>query len=159
MAIYSAGQKVSQVIGIEFNSSWHIFDGGKFDLIFAPVDSTHAMLLVGDKLADENVVMNNIHHFSESRQAIEASLMALDGPAIPFIKEISSEPAPVPATEIPGIDLEPLFKQSKKKVKTDELDAFWSEAAEGQPAAPLHADGLSYDQARQLGLTPADDRN
>lgn len=156
MAIYNAGQKVTQVIGQEENSSWHIFHGGKFDLIFAPLDSTHAILLVGNELAGEHVFLKNIRHFKDARQQIEASLVALDGPSIPFIKETPIESDVESALEMPGEDLTPLLKSSKQKVKTDELNAFWSEAAEGQPAAPLHADGLSYDQARQLGLTPVD---
>jgi hypothetical protein len=159
MAIYNAGQKVSRVIGHAVNSSWHVFDGGSFDLIFGPVDSTHAMLLVGDKLAGDKVVLNNIHIFSESRQAIEDALLRLDGPTIPYIKEALIEPAYDSALEIPEEDLEPLFKQAKNKVPTGELDAFWSDAAEGQSAPALHADGLSYDQARQLGFTPGDEQD
>jgi CheY-like chemotaxis protein len=153
MAIYSAGQKVAQVIGHPDNSSWHIFQGGKFDLIFAPLDSTHAILLVGNNLADENVVLENIRHFTLARQAIETSLAALDGPTIPFIREIPVKVETDDSLDISNEDLSPLLR-STKKVKTEELDAFWSEADEGQPAAPLHADGLSYDQARKLGLAP-----
>ena len=152
MAIYNAGQKVTQVIGHESNSSWHIFSGGKLDLIFAPLDSTHAILLAGNNLADEDVILQNIGHFTAARQAIETSLMELDGPTIPYIKETPVEPE----LEMSGEDLTPLLKNSKTKVKTEELDAFWSDAADGQPAVLLHADDLSYDQARQLGLTPED---
>jgi DNA-binding response OmpR family regulator len=160
MAIYSAGQKVTRVIGHESNSSLHIFSGGKVDLIFAPLDSTHAILLAGINLADEDVIHQNIKHFTAARQAIENSLMKLDGPTIPYIKEITVKP--VLETELEnnlemlGEDLIPLFTDSNTKMKSDELEAFWSDAAEGQPSAPLHADGLSYDQARKLGLTPDD---
>lgn len=154
MAIYSAAQKVTRVIGSKDDLSWHIFQGASFDLIFTPLDSTHAILMVGNQLAGEDVVLENIRQFSTARHAIEASLAALDGPAIPFIKETSAQVEAV-SLEIPDKDLSPLLR-SKKKVKTGELDAFWSEAAEGQPAAPLHADGLSYDQARKLGLTPGE---
>ncbi len=156
MAIYSAGQKVTRVIGHQSNSSWHIFNGDNNDLIFAPLDSTHAILMVGNKLADKDVFKKNIGHFSAARQAIEALLLELDGPIIPYIKDspIETDVEIEPANS--GEDLTPLLNRSKNKIKTDELDAFWSEAADGQPAAPLHADGLSYDQARQLGLTPDD---
>jgi CheY-like chemotaxis protein len=158
MAIYSAGQKVSHVIGNQVKASYHIFNGDNYDLIFVPVDSTHAILLVGDNLAAEDVLHENIHLCSEARPAIEASLVALDGPVIPFIKEKPSEPQEEQALELSGEDLEPLFTGTKSKVRTDELNAFWSEAADGQPAVPLHADGLSYEQARQLGLAPQDDQ-
>ena len=159
MAIYSAGQKVSLLIGHEFNSSWHVFDGNSFDLIFAPVNTTHAMLLVGEKIAKEDVVLENIRSFGRFRQDIESALSALDGPAIPYIKEASQESPINPVIDLPGENLDMFFKQSKLDIKTDELNAFWSEAADGQPVAPLHADGLSYDQARQLGLTPEEDKD
>jgi CheY-like chemotaxis protein len=156
MAIYSAGQKVSRVIGHNSNSSWHIFSGGKTDLIFAPLDSTHAILLAGSNLADEDVILQNIDHFASARQAIGVLLRELDGPSIPYIRETPDENEHEIGLEELGEDLAPLFTDRKKKLKTGELDAFWSDAAEGQPAAPIHADDLSYDQARKLGLTPED---
>ena len=156
MAIYSAGQKIIRVIGHQGSSSWHIFHGDSIDLIFAPLDSTHAILVAGSKLAEEKVILKNIGHFTAARQAIEASLVELDGPIIPYIKDPLSGINVELEPENSGQDLTPLLVKSKSKIKTDELDAFWSDTADGQPAAPLHADGLSYDQARKLGLTPED---
>jgi len=158
MAIYSAAQKVTRVIGQLGNSSWHIFKGDVNDLIFAPLDSTHAILMVGNKLAHEEVFLNNIGYFTNARQAIEASLQELDGPIIPYIKDSSMDTDAEIDLVNSEEDLTPLLIKSKLKIKTDELDAFWSETTEGQPAVPLHADGLSYDQARQLGLTPEDEQ-
>jgi CheY-like chemotaxis protein len=158
MSIYNAGKKVSQLVGHAVNSSWHVFGGGMFDLIFAPIDSTHALLMAGENLAGENVVLENLRHFSGSRQAIEASLNLLDGPTIPYIKEMPIESETDHASEIVSADLEPLLKKTKPDVKKDELDAYWSEGTDAQPSVPMNADGISYDQARQLGLTPADDQ-
>lgn len=156
MDIFGAGQKVTQVIRQGSYSSWHYFHGENYDLIFAPLDSTRAILVVGNELAGEDVFQKNMRIISDARQAIEVSLMELDGPVIPFIKETHVASVLELVDEMPGQDLTPLLTGSKRKVKTGELDAFWSEAAEGQPAAPMHADDLSYDQARQLGLTPED---
>ncbi|MFH2039538.1 MAG: response regulator [Chloroflexota bacterium] len=158
MAIYNAAQKVTHIIGQLGNSSWHIFKGDINDLIFAPLDSTHAILMVGNKLAHEDVFLNNIGYFANARQAIEALLQELDGPIIPYIKDSSMDTDAEIEPDNSEEDLTPLLIKSKLKIKTDELDAFWSETAAGQPAVPLHADGLSYDQARQLGLTPEDEQ-
>ncbi len=47
LSIHSAGQKVSHLIGQKVASNWYVFDGGQYDLIFAPVGMTHAMLVIG----------------------------------------------------------------------------------------------------------------
>ena len=154
MSIFSAGQKITRLIGQEKLSSWHVFDGGAYDIIFAPVGGMHAMLIVGQKLAEEATILTAVNAFSTARGAITQSLSAMGAAAA--IVEPAASPAAKPATENvatePLTDLEPLLK-SKKKLKTEELDAFWSEAA-GKSKAPTKPDMLSYEQAKQLGLTP-----
>lgn len=154
MAVFNASQKVTHLLGHNTNSSWHIFDGGENDLIFIPLDSTHAILLAGDKLADQEVIMGNVNQFYAARQAIETSLIDMEGPIIPYIKEKPVETAIDSDLEMKDDDLLPLLKVPRKKIKTDELEAFWNDPAEGQSVDPFHADGLTFDQARKLGLTP-----
>ncbi len=81
----------------------------------------------------------------EALQAIGASV-ALVEPAVPArqaTEDVRTEPLE---------DLEPLLK-AKKKLKPQELDAFWEEAVD-KTKAPTKPDMLSYEQAKQLGLTP-----
>ena len=54
-------------------------------------------------------------------------------------------------------DIEPLFKQAKKKLKKGEVDAFWDDAVDKQKGAPIKPDIITYDEARQLGLKLEDD--
>ena len=160
MAIYSASQKVSQVIGSQVKSNFHIFTDGNYELIFIPVNSTHAILLVGKDLTTNERLSENIRFCSVAIPAIEASLQVLDGPVIPFIRKATPVLAESEQTpHLPGADLEPLLTAEKSKLRTDELNDFWSEAATGQPAAPARADDLSYDQASKLGLVPPDDQH
>jgi hypothetical protein len=56
-------------------------------------------------------------------------------------------------------DMEPLLKQAKKKLKRDEVDAFWDDAVDKQKGAVAKPDVLTYDQARQLGLKLEDDQS
>lgn len=158
MAIYSASQKVSHLISDQFKPSYHVFNGASYDLIFVPVDSTHAMLLVGAGLSEEQHLMDNLRYCAQVCPGVKEFLAALDGPVIPYVKSKATQSELVPAPEPSGEDLEPILTGVKPKVQTDELEAFWSAAADGQPAAPLQADGLSFEQARQLGLTPRDDQ-
>jgi hypothetical protein len=57
----------------------------------------------------------------------------------------------------PGLhEMDPLFKESRKKLKPADVNDFWDKAA-GKHKAPTKPDMLSYDQAKQLGLAPEDE--
>ncbi len=153
LSIHSAGQKVSRLIGQKVASNWYIFDGDKYDLIFAPIGMTHAMLVIGQDLADQGRVLKTVDVFSTARTIIEAALgeIASGTPVTP-------EPLmmPMETLEQSAEELEPLLKGPKKKPKPAEVDDFWDKAAH-KHKAPTKPDMLSYDQAKQLGLTPEDE--
>lgn len=159
LSIHSAGQKISRVLGQEKVSSWSVFDGGHYDLIFAPVGREHAMLVIGEKIADEARAMDSVTIFSSARAPIEAALHGLTAPATsakppqPYEEPLTT---PLEVIEKNVRELEPLFKSAKKKLKTAELNEFWDEAAD-KHKAPAKPDMLSYEQAKQLGLAPKDD--
>ena len=154
LAIYSAGQKVSRLAGQKRASSWHIFEGGDYDVIFAPVGLTHAMLVVGKKLAAEERAFKTIKAFSAVREPVKKGL----GDTSPLPSKAAADEA---ATNSPesgeqsAKELDPLFKEARKKLKPQDVDAFWDTAAD-QVTTPAKSDMLSYEQARQLGLTPED---
>ena len=58
----------------------------------------------------------------------------------------------------PAPEMEALFKEGKKKVKMDEVDSFWDEAAEKHKDRPTSPNVITYEQARQLGLAPDQDK-
>ena len=153
LSIYSAGQKVSSLIGQKVASNWYVFDGGKYDLIFAPVGMTHAMLVIGKNLAKEERVLKTIDIFSAARKIIESTL----GETVSGTPATQEPPtAPMEVAEPNGGELEPLFKEAKKKLKPADINDFWDKAANSHKA-PTNPDMLSYDQARQLGLAPEDE--
>jgi CheY-like chemotaxis protein len=156
LAIHSAGQKVSRVLSQKVASNWHVFSGGEYDLIFAPVGEVHAMLVIGKKLAEENAVLKSVNTFSASCKTIEQII----GKPTGTVKGIKAAQEP-PTTSLEMVEktareMEPLFKDAKKKIKPGEADAFWTKAADKQKS-PTKPDMLSYDQARQLGLAPEDE--
>jgi CheY-like chemotaxis protein len=156
LAIHSAGQKVSHVLSQKVASNWHVFSGGEYDLIFAPVGETHAMLVIGKKLAEEKIVHQSVNTFSASCKTIEQVLSRPAG----TVKEIKASQEP-PTTsremvEKTAREMEPLFKDAKKKIKPGDADEFWSKAADTHKS-PTKSDMLSYDQAKQLGLAPEDE--
>jgi hypothetical protein len=95
-------------------------------------------------------VLKTVQIFSAARGPIE---QALGG--TPLGTKAAQEPvtAPLEVVEQSAKELEPLFKEAKKKLKPQEVDAFWNKAA-GKHKAPTKPDMLSYDQAKQLGLAP-----
>jgi hypothetical protein len=153
LSIHSAGQKVSRLIGQKVASNWYVFDGGKYDLIFAPVGMTHAMLVIGKKLAQEDRVLKTIDIFSAARKIIESTL----GEVVSGTTA-TQEPhtPPMEVVEQSARELEPLFKEAKKKLKPADVNDFWDKAA-GKHKPPTKPDMLSYDQAKQLGLAPEDE--
>ena len=153
LSIHSAGQKVSHLIGQKAPANWYIFDGGQYDLIFAPVGMTHAMLVIGKGLADEDCVLNTVDIFSAARKKIEPALGEIP-PGVPAIQEPPT--TPLESVEQGMREMAPLFKEAKKKLKTADVNDFWDKAAD-KHKAPTKPDMLSYEQAKQLGLAPQDE--
>jgi DNA-binding NarL/FixJ family response regulator len=154
LSIYSAGQKVSRLVGQKNISNWSVYDGGSYDLVFAPIGLTYAMLVTGEGIAGEHQVMKTVDIFSAARKNIEHVIGdTMQAPSA------TQEPLPIPAADPvdQGVkELEPLFKDAKKKLKTTEVNEFWNKAA-GEHKAPSKPDMLSYEQAKQLGLAPEDE--
>jgi CheY-like chemotaxis protein len=151
MSMLSAGQKMASLVG-EAASSWHIFNGERYDVLFTPLGTTHALLAVGEGLAESEKVLESMKLLADSRDALWQALTAI-GASVALVEP---SPAGKKASEEvrtePLEDLEPLLK-AKKKLKPQELDAFWEEAVD-KTKAPTKPDMLSYEQAKQLGLAP-----
>jgi CheY-like chemotaxis protein len=153
LSIHSAGQKISHLIGQKVASNWYIFDGEDYDLIFAPIGLTHAMLVIGKGLADAERLLKNIDIFMTARNTIEPALGDIS-PGKPAKQEVITQP--IEGIEQTNRDMAPLFKEARKKLKLAEVDDFWDKAADTHKAPPK-PDMLSYDQAKQLGLAPEDE--
>lgn len=157
LAMHSAGLKVSRWLAQPSPSSWLVFEGGVYDLVFAPVDETHAMFLLGEDLVTEQAVLDIIRIFSDYRRLVAEALLKVSRPTSLGGQPAYQEPVttPLEVVEQNVRELEPIFR-SKIKIKTDELNRFWEQAAD-EHRAPTSPDVLSYEQARQLGLVPPEE--
>jgi hypothetical protein len=55
----------------------------------------------------------------------------------------------------PAPEMEALLNDAgKKKVKQEEMDAFWDQAAEQNANKSTNSEVISYEEARKMGLTP-----
>ena len=153
VSIYSAGQNVSLQLGQKTSSNWSVFNGGTYDLVFAPVGLTHAMLVIGEGIAGMERVLNSIEFFSEARRNIERGILEMNQ-GLSAVEEPPTTPLPV--IEQTMEEVEPLFMDDQPKLKPAEVNDYWDEAASNQKAVS-NPDMLSYEQAKQLGLTPEDE--
>ncbi len=168
MAIFNAGLKVSKFIHQERVENYHVFNGGDQDLLFIPVNPSYALLLAGKELADRERVIDTVQSMLALRDQVDKALnkLGVTGPLSSPEAEAASPNIPqkkgkAKVEEAPSSpELEALLKQAgKKKMKTDEMDAFWDQAAEKHGNAPTNPDVISYEKALQLGLViPGDEK-
>lgn len=164
MAIYAAGLKVTRFIHHDRPENFHVFRGGDHDLILIPVDVSHALLLAGKGLANNDRLMQTVEGMLFVRGDVENVLRSLGvapepigtepavpageaGEAVPMmLEQETAEPEPV-------VDLDALFA-SAKTAKVQDLDAFWDDAVEKAGNIPLNRDVITFEEAQKLGLDP-----
>jgi hypothetical protein len=128
------------------------FSGGDQDLIFMPVDASHAILLAGASLTGPDVFPPILKALLATRAELsrglrEMSAAAASGPA--------AEPAGThQAAPVVG-DLDALLDSGNNAgLSHEDMDAYWEAAAEQHGNKPISKDVIPYDEARKLGLTP-----
>ncbi len=165
LGIYRSAQKVSKNISQEGSLSYHIFPGGDQDVLLVPADNSHALIVAGERIAERNRVLDMTDAMmmlkSEVAHVLNEMGISADEPVadeLPSLDDVFT-PEDVPEEqiedEISSEELDALFKQ-KKKIETADLESFWDDAVGSHTSTEVGADKLSYEQARQLGLTPED---
>lgn len=156
MAIFSSGQRVSRLIHQDSPGHYHAFSGGDHDLLLVPVSSLYGLLVAGEKLAGRDHVVKVLDAMLSVRDAMEKSLKSMGMPTAPADLAEAFSSLPISATtNVLTADIETMLTQAKKqKIKAKDADAFWDDAVERHGNPPLHPDIISYEQAKQLGLTP-----
>jgi len=158
MAIYSASLKVSRFIQQEELDNYHIFAGGDHDLLLIPVNAAYALLLAGNDLATTDNVLETVSAMLAVRNEVKKALKQMGVAPVVMEDDVEEEITRYeePLTQTTSDEIEALFK-AKKKITTDELEAFWTDAADKQGAVPSNPDVITYEQARQLGLAPGEE--
>ena len=158
MAIYSAGMKVTRFMRQEELDSYHVFAGGDHDLLLIPINSAYALLLAGNSLATAENILHTVGAMLALRDEVKKALRSMG--VAPIVQDDEEEQEEIkytePLTQTTVLEIDTLLK-GKKKITTDELEAFWNEAAAKQSNVPTNPDVITYDQARQLGLAPGEE--
>lgn len=159
MAIYSAGLKVSRYIRQDDSDNYHVFAGGDHDLLLIPVNHGYALLLAGDHLATTDNVLETVSSMLAVRDEVKKTLKQIGVAPVVSSDDEEKQEDPAysePVTQETTEEIDTLLKK-KKNISTDELEEYWDDAAAKQNNVPSNPDAITYDQARQLGLTPGEE--
>jgi CheY-like chemotaxis protein len=168
MAIHFASLKVVRHNHQETFDSYHIFSGGDHDLLFIPVTPLFALLVAGHNLVSEERILDTVNSLLALRNEVEKSLKSMG--ATGELHPVSGKDTlPSASVKIVGkkaekivdapssLEMEALLKDAAtKKVKANDMDDFWNQAAEKHGNKPAGPDMISLEEARKLGLVPGD---
>ena len=171
MAIHSASLKVARHNHQEKLEAYHVFSHGDHDLLFIPVTPMYALLVAGNGLANEEHILETVNSLLALQAQVERSLKSMgvtgelhlpssakDIPAstdVPTqaVKKLAEKAAEAP----PSPEMEALLKEAAtKKAHANDMDDFWSQAAEKHGSKPVSSEVISLEEARKLGLVPGD---
>jgi len=172
MAIHTASLKVARHNHQEKLEAYHVFSHGDHDLLFIPVTPMYALLVAGNGLANEEHILETVNSLLALQKQVERSLKSMGvtgelhlpasgGKDIPAstdvptqaVKKLAEKAAEAP----PSPEMEALLKEAAtKKEQANDMDDFWSQAAEKHGSKPVNSDVISLEEARKLGLVPGD---
>lgn len=165
-AIFNAGLKVAKFNRQENLDHYYIFSGGDHDLLMVPADPGYSLLLAGNGLTKRENILDTLDAMLALRNEVARSLRSMG--VTSELKEPPTAPPPSPTPVVkkksktgdllkspPAPEMEAMLKDAaKKKVKQDEMDEFWNQAAEQHANKSNNPDVISYEEARKMGLTP-----
>ena len=171
MAIHSASLKVAQHNHQEKLDSYHVFSDGDHDLLFVPITPLYALLVAGNDLANKEHILETVNSLLALRTEVEKSLKSMGVTGELHLPSENDIPAPTIAVPLhgtkkliekaaaapPSPEMEALLKEAAtKKAQANDMDDFWSQAAEKHGSKPVSSEVISLEEARKLGLVPGD---
>lgn len=168
MAVFSAGHKTGRLLGASVPDNFYAFKGTKLELLMTHVGDSHALLVALSASAISHVgtekIYKSVHQGTQDLQTILADM----GVALVTSVEINpGEPAVVVSADEEEVfeevfeidaDLDALFGKPDQPSQITDLDSFWEVGSIEDTGIFASADALSYEQARQLGLAPEEEK-
>ena len=164
IAIFNAGLKISKFNHQETLDQYFVFSGGDEDLLLIPITGAYALFLAGENLTNRENILNTVQALLALRDEVERSLRSmgvtsqLQEPTAPPIKppvKKKGKTGELLPSAPPSPEMEALLKEAvQKKIKQQEMDDFWSKAAEQNAKRSSNPEVISYEEARKMGLTP-----
>ncbi len=171
MAALSAASKVARVVHPGLPQASLSFRGEPYNLTLAPVgEFALAIFHSNDHSGLRTAIAQEV--VFEAQKDLAGVLEGMDvrfyAPVETLMEKLPVHPAAAEAEEIeemaalgeaePKLDeLAATLTKSSRRLVPERVEEFWKQALEGETQSTDEADGLSYDQAHQLGLTPGNE--
>ncbi len=152
----STSLKVSLVMEAEMPDNLLYFAGVGYNLRLVNVGVSHALLVVTEAMAEHDAL-------GDVAQAMRAAVLDLEhsleemGVADLSLDEVKPPLPPVLDEEVDEeemVAMQAVLGESEARIKREEADAFWDSLSEESEMVVDRTDGLSYEEARKLGLAP-----
>ena len=171
LAAFGAGHRISRFLGMSIPDNYLTFKGNLSNFIMTYVGESHGLLVIipPPELPLERIdsVYQLIH---KATHDLKITLTDMGVPLMVHEEQTPTETMPdsleafeqseeiVEIDETLDAELEVLFGGGKDEEKADiDLDSFWDISSSEESGLFTSADALSYEQARQLGLTPGEE--
>ncbi len=170
IALHQASLKIADYSHQKTLTSYHIFSGGDYDLLFIPVNPMYSLFVVGIGLAAEDHVLEMVGNLVALRGEVIKSLKSIG--ATGELRDATRNAAPAPisaATPVPTMrrmekalqaapspEMEALLKGAADKKVNQNADDFWNQAVEKHGSKPVNSEVISLEEARKLGLISGD---
>lgn len=152
MALILTNNRVSAFLGGSSSKNFTFIQGDSFDLAISPVGRTYALLLACKETTDTTI--DKISTLMAAAVKDIFSTLSILG----LSTQVSSTGQLKKSATGNLIDpeMEAIFEKAKsKKIKMDDIESFWEELADSDIHKTVSAgDGLSYEEAVELGLGP-----
>ena len=161
LPLFSAGLRVSREIGNPTPENLLSFKGNGFDIFFSHVGEAYALLTITNH-SDQTDSRTLGEIASKTGQTAKEILKVLSklGVSLHEPESLKEPPPPEPAVEAEDVSIDPELDGilDTANFKKEDVDAFWESMTEKKVNDQIYGgDSLSYDQARQLGLTPSEE--
>ena len=157
MAVTFTNNRISTFLGDRNFDNFSFFGGNTFDLTIFPVGQNFALLLATKKDSDTNIEVVT-DAMTAAVKDIFSTLYIL---GLVTKAGVTGELRKDNTGMLIDPDMDSVFQKAKsKQINTGEIKAFWQTLPQLEEYNNV-ADGnrLSYDEASELGLTPAEDEN
>jgi len=161
LAASHAGAELSNYLGMLVPESYSIFRGLKSDFLVAHVGPTATLLISVPAGFTPRTLGERFAMVGKSVQTLLAILQT--EAEVPAPVQVSQPLAETEDETIADVEVEPELDEifdlaNRENYDPKEIDAFWNSLVEDDKTeGVINANAISYDQARQLGLTPDQD--